>query len=172
MTVFGFFFLLFFFPELLYFYYLIPHCGQLQSTKKRNSCEQQHLEARVLNPLHLQSFWSSGLCADALFTYGQGLGTNYKADRMGEGSDLTAPRCVLCNRQLWARKRSLVNRSNNRLEKIWSQKYFKKCFKVIHFNCAMETLLARRLLPPRAARLPSLPGSTFQTRVDYEAPFW
>lgn len=56
MTVFG-FLLLFFFPRTaLFFFYLIPRCGQLQSTRKRNSCEQQHWEERVLNPLHLRSF--------------------------------------------------------------------------------------------------------------------
>lgn len=46
----------FFSQNCFIFFYLIPRCGQLQSTRKRNSCEQQHWEERVLNPLHLRSF--------------------------------------------------------------------------------------------------------------------
>lgn len=41
--------------KLLYFYYFIPHSGQLQSTKKRNTYKHRHLGMDVLNPLHLRS---------------------------------------------------------------------------------------------------------------------
>lgn len=150
MTVFGFFLLLLSSQNCFIFTIWLHIVGSYKAPRKETVVNSSTWKSVCLiNSLHLRSFWSSGLCADALFTYGQGLRTNYKADRTGEGSDLTAWRCALCNRLLWARKRSLVNRSNNRLEKIWSQKYFKKCFKVIHFNCAMETLLARLLLPHR-----------------------
>lgn len=47
----------FFFPRTALFFSIWFHIvGQLQSTRKRNNCEQQHLEERVLNPLHLRSF--------------------------------------------------------------------------------------------------------------------
>lgn len=115
--------------KLLYFYYFIPHSGQLQSSKKRNTCKHGHWEMNVLNPLHLRSaevhyfLYNSTKYAFRKLPFSRmrrETTTDYKASRMGDWSELIMWRFIFCNRQLWARKWSLANRSNNSLEKIWS----------------------------------------------------
>lgn len=113
--------------KLLYCYYFTPHSGQIQSTKKRDTCQHGHLEMNVLKSFTSKVFRSLLLCVDSIkyaihklsFLHMKSETCNWlQSHKMGEWIELIMWRFIFCNRQLWARKWGLANGPNNSLEKI------------------------------------------------------